>query len=203
MTGYRHSFYNDGSSTCTTDNDQDASCYGYFTCNDKCRLTEYLGCGDGVPSNGPLTSADSSLANLDPNQRDGSSQSGYTFEVCDDGNNNDGDGCTADCSAVEDGYECLEWGQPCTELCGNGHIEVYEEIVYDTDGITVLHNIGDPKPVIPVKDGTGATIGYRIEECDFGAANNLADTNDPDSAYKYPCTSDCMIVDTSKWYCGE
>jgi len=29
-------------------------------------------------------------------------------EVCDDGNNNNDDGCSSDCLSIDYGYECLE-----------------------------------------------------------------------------------------------
>ena len=61
-----------------------------------------------MPTNGPITREDQKSLDLTQQQGD------FTFEVCDDGNNNDNDGCKGDCSAVEPGYECLEWGQPCT-----------------------------------------------------------------------------------------
>ena len=41
-------------------------------------------------------------------------------EACDDGNTNDGDGCSADCKTVEDGYQCRQQGKPCVPLCGDG-----------------------------------------------------------------------------------
>ena len=48
-------------------------------------------------------------------------------EVCDDGNTESGDGCTADCSAVEPGFLCPDVGQPCIEehvpVCGDGVLE--------------------------------------------------------------------------------
>lgn len=37
-------------------------------------------------------------------------------EVCDDGNTNAGDGCTADCRTVEAGYECNPLGGKCHQL---------------------------------------------------------------------------------------
>lgn len=52
--------------------------------NESCK-TE-TGCGDGI-----LTEA----------------------EVCDDGNTQSGDGCAADCGAIEPGFVCSAVGQPC------------------------------------------------------------------------------------------
>ena len=54
-------------------------------------------------------------------------------EACDDGNTDDGDGCVADCSDIEDGYDCPSEGGVCTKKdggeedpkakCGNGKVE--------------------------------------------------------------------------------
>src|SRR5690606_31406831 len=43
-------------------------------------------------------------------------------EACDDGNTEDGDGCSADCKSVEPGMICTPPGQPCRQLvrCGDG-----------------------------------------------------------------------------------
>jgi len=41
-------------------------------------------------------------------------------ETCDDGNTSSGDGCSADCSTVEPGWECRVPGRKCTPLCGDG-----------------------------------------------------------------------------------
>jgi fibro-slime domain-containing protein len=45
-------------------------------------------------------------------------------EACDDGNNDNLDGCSGNCLVVEPGYECLEPGTPCqyAEICGDGVI---------------------------------------------------------------------------------
>ena len=72
---------------------------------------------------------------------------------------------------------------------GNGHIEIYEEDVLDTDGITVLHAKGDPKPVKWVNPNTGLTE-TRIEECDFGNLNRPMPLG-ADEEYKYPCNEYC------------
>ncbi len=41
-------------------------------------------------------------------------------EVCDDGNNMSGDGCSSDCQQIEVGYTCATPGQACTSSCGDG-----------------------------------------------------------------------------------
>jgi cysteine-rich repeat protein len=40
-------------------------------------------------------------------------------ETCDDGNTTGGDGCSADCSTVEPGWQCRVPGRKCTPLCGD------------------------------------------------------------------------------------
>jgi fibro-slime domain-containing protein len=43
-------------------------------------------------------------------------------ETCDDGNTVSGDGCSADCSTVEDGYQCRVPGRKCNPLCGDSKL---------------------------------------------------------------------------------
>jgi cysteine-rich repeat protein len=68
----------------------------------------YLRCGDGIreDSEGPTLAL--------PNNWD---------EHCDDGNNDSGDGCQADCLLAEAGYECPEPGGACNLICGNGVLD--------------------------------------------------------------------------------
>ena len=55
-----------------------------------------------------------------------------TAEACDDGNSAAGDGCSSLCQ-VEEGYECLTPGAPCTLLprCGDGRVDPGEGEVCD------------------------------------------------------------------------
>jgi fibro-slime domain-containing protein len=53
-------------------------------------------------------------------------------EVCDDGNATNGDGCSSDCSAVEDGYTCVDPGAACVPdmpkgYCGDGMVQAGEQ----------------------------------------------------------------------------
>ncbi|HXK19082.1 MAG TPA: DUF4215 domain-containing protein, partial [Polyangiaceae bacterium] len=45
-------------------------------------------------------------------------------EKCDDGNSDAGDGCSADCKAVEQNFKCLTPGKACesTVACGDGKV---------------------------------------------------------------------------------
>ena len=51
------------------------------------------------------------------------------LEVCDDGNNESGDGCREDCRAIEDGYDCSVAGERCVfvERCGDGKLRDGEQ----------------------------------------------------------------------------
>ena len=78
------------------------------------------GCGDDSGESGKIAAQDGC--------GNGSVETG---ELCDDGNTASGDGCSADCSAVEEGYECPPSGGACTKVnpapkeaeCGNGSLE--------------------------------------------------------------------------------
>ncbi|MBN2576974.1 MAG: DUF4215 domain-containing protein, partial [Deltaproteobacteria bacterium] len=43
-------------------------------------------------------------------------------ETCDDGNETSGDGCSADCSTIEDGYQCRVPGRECRPFCGDSKL---------------------------------------------------------------------------------
>lgn len=92
-------------------------------------LVVLVGCGGGTGGEdtvdaGLVVEADAPLA-----PRCGDRQVDVANEeACDDGNTLDGDGCAADCSAVEPGYACTTPGDPCvvTHVCGNGIVEDIE-----------------------------------------------------------------------------
>ncbi|MBN1609151.1 MAG: DUF4215 domain-containing protein [Polyangiaceae bacterium] len=66
------------------------------------------------------------------------------WEACDDGNTDDGDGCSADCQ-VELGWACPAYGMPCHEVvCGDGQADWY------------------------AMEADGGYVYYASEECDDG-----------------------------------
>lgn len=95
----------------------------YYNCDLLCKKVELNLCGDGIPSNGrvpgtdyPGTPAGANYWVKEPNNQAvgvdlTSADAG--FELCDDGNNRDGDGCSKDCKTLETGYECPRWGVAC------------------------------------------------------------------------------------------
>jgi len=126
----------------------------YYTCTDICQQQSVDLCGDGYESNGPYDQWDTSVYTKD------------TREYCDDGNNNDGDGCSSTC-VVEYEWECMDdagtdlWGPgSCRRKCGNGIVESYPA---QPDGSTTF-----------------------VEQCDLGSYNSDADT-----VYEHACDSTC------------
>ncbi|MCP4446790.1 MAG: DUF4215 domain-containing protein [Myxococcales bacterium] len=108
---------------------------------------------------------------------DGRIQNG---EACDDGNAVSDDGCSADCTEVEEGYGCALPGTPCvlTLICGNGLVEDAEECddynESEGDGCAECEletGWTCPQaglPCIAAECGDGIVAGF--EECDDGNA---------------------------------
>jgi cysteine-rich repeat protein len=107
-------------------------------------------------------------------------------EYCDDGNTEDGDGCSADCKDVDLDFDCSVVGEPCKQvvICGNGVLEGDEACddgnTDDDDGCA-----GDCSAVEAgfscVRPGTecvaisvcGNSVRERGEACDDGNADSM------------------------------
>jgi len=100
-------------------------------------------------------------------------------EACDDGNRMDGDGCAANCLAVERGYSCNPPGKPCQEIarCGDGLVASSEPCDdgnnVDGDGCSARCRIelgykcdGNPSACTHTTCGDGKKEG--VESCDDG-----------------------------------
>ncbi len=136
-------------------------------------------------------------------------------EACDDGNVEPGDGCSADCRTVQDGWSCNPPGKPChpVALCGDGVIIAPEQCddgnTARDDGCNDLCmvevgfkcNTASPSTCVPTICGDNVIEG--AETCDDG--NTLpADGCDihcqlePVCAGTAGCTSSCgdgLIID--------
>jgi fibro-slime domain-containing protein len=101
-------------------------------------------------------------------------------EACDDGNTEDGDGCSGDCQVVAPGWNCFPPGMPCHQLakCGDG-IVVLPELCddgndEDDDGCssTCKVEVGYKCEGMPLSVCTETTCGDSIQEgaesCDDG-----------------------------------
>ena len=113
-------------------------------------------------------------------------------EVCDDGNAVGGDGCTAACDQIEDGWVCPNQGQPCLNIvvCGDRKIMGKETCddgnTIDGDGCSGSCKL-EPGFLCPVVGATCRTIcGDKLqvgdEQCDDG------NTKDGDG-----CNSHCKL----------
>ena len=120
-------------------------------------------------------------------------------EACDDGNTVGDDGCSADCTAVEDGWSCPDEGR-CVlgERCGDGAIGA-DEACDDAnelpdDGCAADCSAVDDGWVCPVVGrgciaaGCGDAVRVDDEECDDG------NMNDGDG-----CSADCAVE--AGWVC--
>jgi cysteine-rich repeat protein len=126
-------------------------------------------------------------------------------EACDDGNTISGDGCAANCDALERGWRCPALGGTCVSTCGDGVRAGHETC---DDGNTVsgdgCSHICLTEPGWDCSNGTclpspshgsldsgvgqavcGDGITSETEECDDGALND-------DQAYG-GCTTDCKL----------
>jgi fibro-slime domain-containing protein len=115
-------------------------------------------------------------------------------EACDDGNQTDGDGCSADCMRIEEGYRCPTVGVLCVAIvCGDSRIDPPETCddgnAIDRDGCSATCERVDgwscPLPGVAcaaTECGDGIVAGF--EQCDDGDAT-------PGDG----CAEDCQLED--------
>lgn len=120
-------------------------------------------------------------------------------EVCDDGNTEDGDGCSSDCKTIEEGYRCDDDGLTCApKTCGDGFIDNGEDC--DEGDASVDYGIhGDCTDMCKAAHycGDGLLDDIDIqndEECDNGPNNVAADSTDYNA-----CTIFCKRIN----FCGD
>ena len=128
-------------------------------------------------------------------------------EACDDGNKTSGDGCAADCRAVEVGFSCATAGTPCMPIavCGDG-VLVSPEFCDDAntdagDGCSPTCKYeagwkceGSPSTCSHTVCGDGTTEG--AETCEDGNAMpfdgcSTLCQNEPKCTVGSGCTSSC------------
>lgn len=128
-----------------------------------------------------------------------------SVEFCDDGNTNDGDGCSADCTEVDSDFLCLNAGEACVRVvtCGNGIIEGTEACddgnTADDDGCSAMCDLVEDgfncaKPgeaCVPIPE-CGNGLRERGEQCDDGEAV----PSDGDG-----CSATCQEEDQDAWFC--
>lgn len=118
-------------------------------------------------------------------------------EACDDGNTEDGDGCSADCRFIEDGWLCETPGEACenTVSCGDGRVNGDEtcddgntEADDGCEGCEIQDGYVCPFPGVPCLFVCGDGIKVSREACDDG------NTEDGDG-----CSASCEWEDG--WAC--
>lgn len=128
-------------------------------------------------------------------------------EACDDGNEQDGDGCAASCLLVEPGFICREAGMPCEPFakCGDGILSFPEQCddagVEAGDGCSPTCRVeigfkcdGVPSTCTPTVCGDGVVEGAEL--CDDGNAVPFDGCNiecqiEPACTVGGGCTSAC------------
>ncbi|EDM78420.1 putative lipoprotein [Plesiocystis pacifica SIR-1] len=131
-----------------------------------------------------------------------------TDEACDDGNTEDGDGCSADCLTVDPGYQCQPPGEPCqmVVICGDGLVQLPELCddgnTEDGDGCSAFCKVeigwdcqGEPTSTCE-ETVCGDGIMEGAESCDDGNAIPLDGCDDqcqqePNCPPMGACSSEC------------
>jgi fibro-slime domain-containing protein len=135
-------------------------------------------------------------------------------ESCDDGNTQDGDGCSGDCLCVAAGWQCSPPGEPCHQIavCGDGAVVAPEPCddgnTANGDGCSEHCKLetgwnceGDPSECTPTTCGDGIKEG--AEACDDGNALPFDGCSsicmaEPDCTGNEGCTSECgdgLVID--------
>jgi fibro-slime domain-containing protein len=128
-------------------------------------------------------------------------------EACDDGNTQDGDGCSKDCLAIEQGFSCQPAGSACRRIarCGDGVVASSEPCddgnAKDGDGCAARCKLepdfqcsGQPSVCAATRCGDGKTEG--LEACDDGNQRpfdgcSASCQSEPVCPANSPCSSRC------------
>jgi cysteine-rich repeat protein len=65
------------------------------------------------------------------------------LEACDDGNTNNGDGCSSDCKTITPNWFCGRPGHACVHVCGNGILDNYLGPPYNLQAYSDVCDDGD------------------------------------------------------------
>ena len=134
-----------------------------------------------------------------------------TGEACDDGNTTGGDGCSADCAAIEDGYQCPTEGGACTKIeennkppeentdpkCGDGKVES-GEVCDDSNTDAGDGCSADCKTIETGYDCPsegGACTEHPVVKCGNGDLDDDEVCDDGNTADGDGCSADCKTIE--------
>ena len=114
-------------------------------------------------------------------------------EVCDDGNTQSGDGCSADCATLEAGWVCAEPGIPCVlkEACGNGLIEAGESC--DDHNTTAGDGCDAQCKLEPGWTCRSAGIRCTATACGDGTIAGFEECDDGNTTAGDGCSDTCTV----------
>ncbi|MFT6399064.1 MAG: cysteine-rich repeat protein [Bradymonadia bacterium] len=118
---------------------------------------------------------------------------GFVGEECDDGNNDNDDGCTSECG-LEEGFDCetVDGTSVCAEIvCGDGIINGEETC--DDEGTASLDGCDDLCAVEGGYECTGEPSLCLIPACGDGVRNADESCDDGNLDDGDGCTSECFI----------
>ncbi|MBQ4359655.1 MAG: DUF4215 domain-containing protein [Proteobacteria bacterium] len=117
-------------------------------------------------------------------------------EVCDDGNAEGGDGCSADCRQIENGYACPKAGYDCVSSgCGNKILEDGEECDNGPQNVEYSYFGGECSTSCKAAHYCG---DGKLDAVDIENGEACDDGKDTSASYE-GCTEDCRRVN----YCGD
>jgi fibro-slime domain-containing protein len=114
-------------------------------------------------------------------------------EACDDGNRAAADGCSADCSSIEPGFECRSAGTACVEsaVCGDSRVEGREQC---DDGNTLATDGCDASCRLePGFSCSVAGAACHAAQCGDGMIIGREDCDDGNQRSGDGCTTDCLL----------
>jgi len=127
--------------------------------------------------------------------------------ACDDGNNDPGDGCSADCMTVETGFTCTKgaviyagvtWGRTiCTSVCGDSKMVGTESC--DDGGTGCLADCTGPKPGYFCSGGSNTSATVCVTDCGDGIKFGSEACDDGGINPGDGCSATCTVE--TGWTC--
>ena len=119
------------------------------------------------------------------------------IEACDDGNDQGGDGCSADCLVLEEGFRCPSPGAACVPIvCGDSRIDPPEQC--DDGNYTAADGCSASCELEPGWVCLQPGVACSAAECGDGLVAGFEQCDDGDSGADDGCSSTCQIEEGYK-----